>query len=204
MKHLLLAVSCLILLSGCTGVPLTSWPRLMSLSHDLMEADPAAFALAVQVDKRLTPPADAVPYLHLAIRPSNEGAFTPVIQDLPMQFEIADTQPLGLAPAGSNRHWLMYSFPSSSQEALRRIRTDFEHLRTEQEDKENGGGSVSIGIEHSHLAVTDPALADTRWETWLKTSAREGYFEIWSGSIDRLRAQAEAAAERKAQASELN
>ena len=200
MKRLLPALFSLLILTACSGVPLTSWPRLMSLSNDLMEAEPTAFALAVEVDKRVSPSANAVPFFHLAITPAQEGAFDPIARDLPMKFEIAESQPPGLKPAGPNRQWLLYSFPPSSQDELRRIRTSFEQLRAKQEDKENGGGSVSIGIEQAHLAVTDPALANTRWETWLKTSAHEGYFKIWSGSISELSAQAEAAAERKSSA----
>lgn len=201
MKRLLSILCGLIVLSGCSGIPLTSWPRLMSLSSDLMKADPADFALAIQVDKSLAPPADAVPYLHLAIQPAIEGAFDPIVRDLPMQFEIAQSQPPGLAAARGNRHWLMYSFPPSSQEELHRIRASFEQLRGEQESRENGGGSVSIGIKQAHLAMTDPALTHTRWETWLKTSAHEGFFEIWSGSIDNLRAEADAAALKKSRQS---
>lgn len=200
MKRVLPILCSLLFLAACSGVPLTSWPRLMSLSNDLMEADPAEFALAVEVDKRVSPSGDAVPFFHLAIQPAQEGAFDPIIKDLPMKFEIAESQPAGLAPAGPNRHWLLYSFPPSSQDELHRIRTAFEQLRAKQEGKENGGGSVSIGIEQAHLAVTDPALADTRWDTWLKTSAHKGYFEVWSGSLGSLRAQAEAAAERKSSA----
>jgi len=204
MTRLLPALCSLLILAACSGVPLTSWPRLMSLSNDLMEADPAEFTLAVEVDKRVSPTADAVPYFQLAITPAQEGAFDPIVRNLPMQFETAESRPPGLKPAGPNRQWLLYSFPPSSQDELRRIRTSFEDLRAEQEGKENGGGSVSIGIEQAHLAVNDPALADTRWETWLKTSVHEGYFEIWSGSLDSLRAQAENAAKRNSSVQKQN
>ena len=48
------------------------------------------------------------------------------------------------------------------------------------------------------VAPTDPALANTRWESWLQISRREGYFELWSGTVAALLEQADAARAKKA------
>jgi hypothetical protein len=52
---------------------------------------------------------------------------------------------------------------------------------------------VSVGISQEGVAPTDPALANTRWESWLQTSRREGFFELWSGTVAALLEQAETA-----------
>jgi hypothetical protein len=52
-----------------------------------------------------------------------------------------------------------------------------------------------VGIFQEGVAAKDPALVNTRWDSWLQTSRREGFFELWSGSIAELlkRAKTEAA-----------
>jgi hypothetical protein len=38
--------------------------------------------------------------------------------------------------------------------------------------------------------VTEPALANTRWDTWLQTRQRDGFFEVWRGTPAQLRKMA--------------
>lgn len=40
-------------------------------------------------------------------------------------------------------------------------------------------------------AVTDPTLANTRWDTWLQTRQRDGFYEVWSGTPAQLKKAAE-------------
>jgi hypothetical protein len=49
------ALLALLLLTSCGGVPLRSVPRLLQLQSQLLEANPAEFMVALQVDARLTP-----------------------------------------------------------------------------------------------------------------------------------------------------
>lgn len=44
-------------------------------------------------------------------------------------------------------------------------------------------GSLSVGIEQAGIAARDPALDNSWWESWLRISAREDFFELWSGTI---------------------
>ena len=46
-------------ITACTGVPLRSVPRLMQLNQQLLEANPAEFMVALQVDARMVPPRNA-------------------------------------------------------------------------------------------------------------------------------------------------
>ena len=64
-RSLLLAAAAA--LAACGGIPLTSLPRLAQLSGQLLEADPAQFMVALQVDARVVPPPGVVPLLHIQL-----------------------------------------------------------------------------------------------------------------------------------------
>lgn len=176
------------MLVACGGIPLRSLPRLIQLQSGLLEANPAEFMLAIQVDKRMLPPPGAVPLLQLAIRPARAGAFDAIERKLPMRFAIASANALGLATPTADRRWLVYSLAPESQAELLRIQSYFKRIRAQEHER--GRGSISVGIAQEGLAARDPALIDTRWESWLQTSRQAGFFELWSGSIADLLKQA--------------
>ena len=157
----------------------------MKLQSELMNSNPAEFMFAVQVDARMTPPAGAVPLLLLVIRPNDAEAFEAIDKKLPMRFAIASANAPGLASAAAGRRWLVYSFPPESQAELLRVQGYFKRIRAQK-----SGGRIELGIQQEGLAARDPALINTRWESWLQTSRQEGYFELWSGSIAELLKQA--------------
>lgn len=171
-------------LAGCSGIPLTSLPRLMRLQENLLDADPAQFMLAIQADARLAPPPEAVPVMQIAIRLRVAGAFEPVDRALPMRYTAARTLPNGLRPAALGRQWLLYDFTPESQQALLKLQRDFKQRQAQRTEK--SGGTLSIGIAQENVAAANPALAHTRWESWLQTSAREGFYELWSGTLGEL------------------
>jgi hypothetical protein len=176
------------LIAACTGIPLRSIPRLMKLQEQLLDANPSEFMLAIQVDARVTPPAGAVPTLQMAIKPATAGAFEPIDKKLPMRFAIASGNSLGLATPPANRRWLIYSLPPESQAELQRLQAFFKRLQAQ--GGSGRGGSLALGISQEGLAVRDPALANTKWETWLQTTRQDGFFELWSGTIADLLKQA--------------
>ncbi len=188
MKKLLALLVLTLAVSGCSGIPLRSLPKLAALQSELLDANPAEFALAVQMDARIKPPVGTVPELQLAIRPARPGAFEVVDKKLPMRLTVTPIGQMGLAPAGKGRHWLVFSLSTESQAELARIQAYFKSLQAERAN--NGGGSISLGIAQEGLAATDPALAETRWESWLRTSLRQGFFELWTGTPGELRKQA--------------
>lgn len=175
-------------LAGCSGLALTSLPRLMRLQESLLDADPAQFMLAIQADARLAPPPGAVPVMQIAIRPRVAGAFDAVEHTLPMRYTVARTLPNGLRPAAAGRQWLLYDFTPDSQQGLAKLQRDFKQRQAEATDKPAGkrGGTLSIGIAQENVAATHPALAHTRWESWLQTATREGFYELWSGTLGEL------------------
>ena len=181
----LLAITLALLLAACSGIPLRSMPKLMALQGQLLEANPAEFLFAVQVDARLVPPAGAVPELALAIRPAKPGAFEAVDRKLPMAMTVAAANGLGLATPPAHRRWLIYALTPESRAELARLQAQFKRLRAQR--GETGGGSLSLGIAQEGIAVADPALADTHWESWLRVSRRDGFFELWSGTLAELR-----------------
>jgi hypothetical protein len=197
MKRALTCLFLATLLTACSGVPLRSMPRLMKLQHELLEANPAEFMLAIQADARMTPRSNAAPLLQVSMRPAEAGAFEAVEKQLPMRLSIASSAALGLDAPGANRRWFIYSFPPESQAELARIQNYFKRIEAERRGKR--GGSLSLGIKQDSVAPTDPALANTRWESWLQTSRREGFFELWSGTVGALLDQGKRAAARSPQ-----
>jgi hypothetical protein len=189
MKKLVPTLLTCLALSACSGIPLSSVPRVLALRSDLLEANPAEIILAIQVDERIAPTRGAVPVLAIDIRPRDAGGFDPLEARMPMR--MSSMPPMGLPAAARGRHWLVYSLGPEAQAELVRTRTRFQQLRAERQGK--SGGSVSIGIAQEGVAAASPKLAGSVWESWLQTSAPVGFFKLWSGTLDELQAQARAA-----------
>jgi hypothetical protein len=184
--------TCLVLsaaLVGCGGIPLRSLPRLVQLSGQLLEADPAQFTVALQVDARVVPPPGAVPLLHIQLKPKVEGAFAPVDRKLPLAMTTATSATLGLDAPGPGRRWLVYSLPPATQAELRKVQAMVKQAQAQPGYQR--GGTLALGVEQKDLAVTDPALSRTRWNTWLQVRQSEGFFEVWSGTPEQLRQAAQ-------------
>jgi hypothetical protein len=183
-NFLLVSLVCSLALGACGGVPLRSVPKLLQLSDELLTASPAEFMVALQVDERMVPPSGAVPVLTIKIEPTKPGAFEVIDKKLPLEVAVIAGTKLGLEPAGKGRQWLLYSMPANTQQELLRLQETIK--RNQSEAKAKGGGSVSIGVKQDSLTTKDPALANTRWETWLQTKRQDGFFEVWSGTPAQL------------------
>ena len=144
MNRLIGALVLAAMVAGCGGIPLRSMPRLMQLQTELLTANPAEFMVAVQVDARMTPPPGAAPVMQLAIRPREPGAFNAIERKLPMRFNVASVNSLGLATPAANRRWLIYSFPPESQAELSRIQTFVKQLQARGDKKQ--GGSIAVRV----------------------------------------------------------
>lgn len=192
--HLLLRRSLLLAavstLAACGGIPLTSLPRLAQLSGQLLEADPAQFMVALQVDARVVPPPGAVPLLHIQLKPKVEGAFAPVDRQLPLAMTTATSATLGLDAPGPGRRWLVYSLPPATQAELKKVQATVKQAQAQPGYQR--GGTLALGVEQKDLAVTDPALARTKWSTWMQVKQSEGFFEVWNGTPEEIRTLAEA------------
>jgi hypothetical protein len=187
MKRLIACLALIALLAACGGVPLRSLPRLLQMSGDVLDASPAEVMVALQVDARLVPPATAVPLLIIKVTPRDAGAFPPIDKKLPLHVTVASATTLGLDAPALGRRWLIYSMPAATQTELQRIQA------TMRQAKANGiAGSLGMGVEQESLAlaITDPLLAETRWETWLQMKKAEGFFEVWSGTPAQLKKNA--------------
>lgn len=188
MKRFLYGLALCLALAACTGVPLRSLPRLMQLPKALLDANPAELMVALQVDARMTPPAGAVPLLSIKLAPREPGGFEAIDMQLPMQVSVVASSTLGLDAPGAGRRWLLYSLPAATQLELVRIQDIMQRARAQAQGK--GGGTLSVGVAQDSLAATNPALADTRWETWLQIKQRDGFFEVWSGTPAQLQKSA--------------
>ena len=182
---LLLAASAL---GACGGIPLTSLPRLVQLSGQLLDADPAQFMVALQVDARVVPPPGAVPLLHIQIKPKVDGAFAPVDSKLPLALTTATSATMGLDAPGPGRRWLVYGLPPATQAELKKVQTMVKAAQAQPGYQR--GGTLALGVEQKDLAVTEPALARTKWSTWMQVKQSEGFFEVWNGTPEDIRALA--------------
>lgn len=180
----------LLLLSACGGVPLRSVPRLLQLQSQLLEANPAEFMVALQVDARMTPPPGAVPLLVIKLTPREPGAFQAIDKKLPLQLAVASGATLGLESPPAGRRWLLYSMPAATQTELRHVQDTVRRAKAAAQG--SVAGSLSVGVEQDSMAaaVTDPVLANTRWDTWLQTRQSDGFFEAWSGTPAQMKKMA--------------
>jgi hypothetical protein len=81
--------------------------------------------------------------------------------------------------------------PAATQAELRHIQDTIKRAKAAANG--NVAGSLSLGVEQDLMAaaVTDPTLANTRWDTWLQTRQSDGFFEAWSGTPAQLKRLAE-------------
>jgi hypothetical protein len=174
-------------LTACGGVPLRSVPRLMQLQSQLLEANPAEFMVALQMDARLVPPPGAVPLLVIKVTPREPAAFAAIDKKLALQLSVASGATQGLEPPPAGRRWLIYSMPAATQAELRQIQDTIKRAKAAAQG--SAAGSLSLGVEQDSMAaaVTDPTLANTRWDTWLQTQKSDGFFEAWSGTTAQLK-----------------
>jgi hypothetical protein len=186
---LLATLATLATLTACGGVPLRAIPRLMQLSGALLEANPAEFRVAMQVDARIAPPAGAVPLLSIQLTPKAAGAFEPVNKKLPLQLATSLGIAPGLSAAPAGRRWLLYSLPPVTQAELSCVQAMVRHAQAQPGYQK--GGQLSLGIEQTELAITLSHLANTPWQTWLQVKQSDGYFEIWSGTPAQILALAD-------------
>lgn len=178
-------------LAACGGIPLRSLPRLAKLSEQMLDANPAHFMVALQVDARLTPPTGAVPYLQLKLTPKVAGAFEPVDKKLPLAMSSTGGATLGLDAPGPGRRWLVYSLPPATQAELQRVQNMVR--KAQSQPGYQRGGTLALGVEQNDLAVADPALAHTKWSTWMQVKQSEGFFEVWNGTPAEVLKTAQAA-----------
>lgn len=157
----------------------------MNLQNELLVLDPKEFKFAVQMDSNNTPPLGTVPTLDIYLKPAKEGGFEPYQNKVPMQLEVLEIAP-GLAKAPNSRRWLIFSLGQRSQAEVISLQA---LIKKRMADKGNGGGSLSVGITQESLALSDTTLARTRWESWLQTDKKTGFFELWSGTIAELKSQ---------------
>ena len=202
-RVLFASVACVVLAS-CSGIPISSIPRLLQLSSQLLDINPAELRVAIQLDARITPPPAGVPVIEIKVEPAVAGAYDVIDKKLPMWLvnsaETYDSAQgsallsrLGLQAAPEGRRWLVYSFTPESQAELERLQATIKRFR---QDKQSGvglgkgGGKAHLGIAQESIPARDLAFANTRWESWIQTRRADGFFELWSGTVGSLLRQA--------------
>lgn len=181
------ALACLFLAAGmvaCSGIPLLSIPKLITLSGKLIDANPEEFLIAIQSDERLAPAPASSPVLNVDIKPDAEGDFPRISRMLYMRSTHWSSNLKGLDPPPPSRKWLVYAFTPESAAELRRMQSTFRELKGKSR-----GATVTLGISQDAIAAGNPALADTKWESWLQASRADGFFKLRSGKVGDLLSQ---------------
>jgi hypothetical protein len=179
---------CGVALAACGGIPLTSMGRLMQLPGQLLDLSPAHIMVAIQVDARLVPPIGSAPRLLLKVTPKVPGAFEVVDKKLPLTLRSSVGAPKGLKAADAGRRWWVYSLPPETQAELQRVQAMVRQARAQPGYQP--GGTLAMGVEQAELAAGHPALAETRWSTWMQVDPLEGFFEVWNGTVAQVLEQA--------------
>lgn len=195
-SFIVLAAVCA-LLGACSGIPVSSIERLLNLNAQLLDAKPAEFSIAIQLDARMTPPTGAVPVLEVLIAPKQTNGFQTLSKNIPFNLVNAilpaDANALavsaGLQAAPNGRRWLIYNFAPASQAELIQIQSTIKKLMADRKASSGpgkDGGFITVGIAQDSMFGRDDAFANTRWESWLQTRKAEGFFELWSGTAGGL------------------
>jgi hypothetical protein len=180
-----LALLCLVL-TACMGIPISSIPKLYSLQSQLLDSNPSEFMLAVQIDAKMTPPAGSAPVLHIKITPDTPGAYVPI--DKKMVLRVVSTEPAKyrLPAVNASRRWMIYALPPEGQAELAQVQAMFRTLRAKKQAGDTSKNSLSLGIAYEELAVNAPQFANTRFDTWLQAIAKDGFCELWSGTVSQV------------------
>ncbi len=183
-RNVLIILFCSLFIA-CGGVPLKSIPKLFSVPEQLLNSDPAEFALAIGVDENIQIDSNAVPYLDVGIKPAEEGTFEPINLSLTMKLSELSSEQLSFN-ADKNYRWLLYQLTDDSAEQLREIQNFFKERKKREE-----GGELSIGIKQHNIAVDDPNLEKYSWVSWVRFSHQQSFFKLWEGTLGELKAVAE-------------
>ena len=184
-------------LTACSGIPVSSLPKLLNLNAQLLDARPAEFSIAIQIDARMVPPPGSAPVLEVSVVPNVNNAFEDINKKIPLN--LANAGPttdanllpvsLGLQAAPNGRRWLIYNFAPPAQAELTQIQNTIKKLMNDKKagtGPGRGGGKISVGIAQDSMIGRDAAFANTRWESWLQSRKAEGFFELWSGTVGGL------------------
>ena len=191
-----LAMACAVL-TACSGIPVSSIPKLLNLNAQLLDAKPAEFSIAIQLDARLVPPPGSAPVLEVTITPNGVSSFEEINKKIPLRLADAGSTadanllPLsvGLQAAPNGRRWLIYNFAPAAQAELIQIQSTIKKLVSDKKAGSGpgkGGGKISVGIAQDSMIGRDAAFAGTRWESWVQSRKAEGFFELWSGTAGGL------------------
>lgn len=166
------------------GIPASSLSRLIRLQDALADLDPGQLALAVLLDARIEPGPQAVPVLTLRVHPLSPGGFLPIDERLEMTRFSPATLPAGLEAAAGQLRWLLFVLDAPAQARFRRAQGRMRELAAEHRHGSEAQANLSIGPQA--LLPHDPGLAQSHWETWLRSDRREGFYPVWTGTVQEL------------------
>jgi hypothetical protein len=184
--HVTALIALSLALTACIGIPLKSIPKLYSLQSQLLDSNPGEFMLAVQIDAKMVPPVGSAPTLHIKIAPEKPGAYEPIDKEMLLRVVSKEPSQYRLPVPNASRRWLIYALPPEAQTDLVQVQAMFRKLRAQKQAGDNSKSTLSMGIAYDALAVNAPQFANTRFETWLQAIAKEGFFELWSGTVSQV------------------
>ena len=163
-------------LAACGGVPMRTMAKLaMAGPEEFVGADPREVRVALDVDARVKPGADRAPTLDIALAPSSGAKRT---WSIPLEPDPAPAAAQGLRTPRDGRHWLVWRLPEPGQRDLREMQAALKAMQAK-----DSSGSLAITVRQDWIGDGWPALKQDRIETWVRTRAVDGYYELWSGRV---------------------
>ncbi len=172
------------------GIPPRSLPRLIRLQDELAAVDPAQLQIAIQLDQDLIAATRSAPVLALSIHPVNPGGFIPIDELLPMQALHPPALPAGLAMPPAQRAWLLFGLGGPTQARLRALQERLRGILSRPSP--HSDARVVLTVQQQALLPGDRGHQRSHWETWLQSAQPQGWYLIWSGTVQELAAESRA------------
>jgi hypothetical protein len=181
-RHNVVLLALAALLAGCAGIPLSTVARMATFKPEtLLDADPAELRVALDFDARMRAVFAQVPELLVSVKPADAGTFVPIDRNIPFGLDDGDPAKLGLAPARPGRQWLVYRLDPRGATALREVQQLMRALRDAKPKPHRG--VLRIEVKLDGVGDAFPELHDTHLESWLRITAADGFFKLWSGRV---------------------
>jgi len=98
--------------------------------------------------------------------------------------------PGGLEAAPAHRQWLLFELGAAAQARLRAAQSRLREILGRQGP--HGNARVVVTVQQQALLPADALHLRSRWEAWLQSARQDGYYPVWTGTVQELAAESRA------------
>ena len=168
------ALTTVVLLAGCAGVPLKTMWKLRSFGvDDFAAVDPADVRAAIQLEDDLVVKPGATA-LKVALHGTDGSAreFSVPLHTVRQGRNVGDSLP----PAKSGRHWYLFDLTEEGVEDFKALQRELQAPREQ--------GSISIEVASAFENPPDADRGKLPMEIRLQLDAEDGFFVLFDGKVD--------------------